>query len=176
VEQNYSATERECLAVREAVKMFRPYLYGNKFTISTDHKTLIWLDKHKDERSKLMKWSIELQEYDYEIIYKPGRENTNVDALSRLPTTNAQVATADFEMNLINKKELVADQLRDPLFKNLILYLTKRELPDEEKSIKEIITLSQYFEVDNQVLYHIWVPQEGRQKEDIRRQVALPLD
>jgi hypothetical protein len=52
--------------------------------------------------------------------------------------------------------------MREPLYHNLILYLTKRILSKDDKTAKEIITLSQYFEVDNGVLYHIWTPQEGR--------------
>src|SRR6202000_755667 len=81
----YSATERECLAVVEAVKMFRPYLYSNEFTIITDHKALVWLDQHKDDKLKLMKWALELMEYNYTIKYRPGNKSGNVDALSRLP-------------------------------------------------------------------------------------------
>lgn len=152
-ECNYSATERECLAVREAVKIFRPYLYGSKFNIITDHKALIWLDKHKDERNKLMKWSLELQEYDYDIKYRPGDKAPHVDALSRLPI---QVDN-DLEINMvtIQKSQLISDQLCEPLYRDLIQYLTKRSLPKEDKNIKEIINLSQHFEVDNGILYHI---------------------
>ena len=69
-EQRYSATERECLAIITSVDIFRPYLHGNKFTIYTDHQALVWLEKHKDEKSKLMRWFLRLQEYDFEIVYK----------------------------------------------------------------------------------------------------------
>ena len=73
--------ERECLVIITAVDIFRPYLHGNKFTIYTDHQALVWLEKHKDEKSKLMRWFLRLQEYDFEIAYKMGKENVNADAL-----------------------------------------------------------------------------------------------
>jgi hypothetical protein len=85
-ENNYSTTELECLAIIFGVKQFRPYLYGRKFIIVSDHRPLTWLFNLKDPLSKLARWRIKLEEYDYEIRYKPGVLNSNVDALSRVYT------------------------------------------------------------------------------------------
>ena len=86
-EINYTTTEKELLAIIFAVKHFRPYIYGQEFTLVTDHKALVWLDQLKDPTmgSRLARWKIKLQEYKYKIIYKPGRVNANADALSRKP-------------------------------------------------------------------------------------------
>ncbi|CAG4993531.1 unnamed protein product [Colias eurytheme] len=84
-EGNYSTTEKELLGILFGVKTFRPYLYGRKFKIVTDHRPLVWLFNCKDSSSKLVRWRLKLEEYDYEIIYKPGRVNSNADALSRPP-------------------------------------------------------------------------------------------
>lgn len=84
-EQNYSAIEKECLAIIYCTHHFRPYLYGRKFTIVTDHKPLIWLHSIKDPSSRLWKWRTKLAEYDYDIQYKKGSLNSNADALSRNP-------------------------------------------------------------------------------------------
>lgn len=83
-ERNYSTVERELLAMVEATKHFRPYLYGRKFICITDHKPLAWLSSLKEPNSRLMKWKLKLEEFDYEVQYKKGKENTNVDALSRI--------------------------------------------------------------------------------------------
>lgn len=93
-ETRYATIEKELLAIIYAVEQFRPYLYGRKFTIITDHKPLTWLMNLKDPSSRLMRWRIRLEEYDYKIIYKPGKSNLNADALSRaVPETKIQVMT-----------------------------------------------------------------------------------
>jgi len=88
-EKNYSTVEKELLAIVFALKRFRPYLYGVNFTIITDHKPLIWLYKSKHLSSRLMRWRIELDEFDFNIIYKPGKYNINADALSRIELETA---------------------------------------------------------------------------------------
>ena len=67
-----------------ATKYFRPYLYGRKFKIVSDHKPLVWVMNVKDPGSRLMRWRIQLAEYDYEIVHKRGSQNTNADAMSRI--------------------------------------------------------------------------------------------
>ncbi|KAJ3654355.1 hypothetical protein Zmor_013548 [Zophobas morio] len=69
-EQKYSTIEKELLAIVWATKYFRPYLYGRKFTIYTDHRPLQWLFSLKEPNSKLVRWRLKLEEYDYDIVYK----------------------------------------------------------------------------------------------------------
>ena len=68
-ETNYSTTEKEMLAVVWAIKRLRQYLLGRKFTVQTDHQVLKWLMNVKDHSSRLLKWRLRLEEYDYEIEY-----------------------------------------------------------------------------------------------------------
>jgi len=85
-EQNYNTTEKELLTIVWAMKHFRPYVYGTKFLIVTDHKPLIWLFSVNDSGSRLIRWRLKLEEY--EIIHRAGKGNTNANALSRNPVTN----------------------------------------------------------------------------------------
>ena len=82
-ELNYGITEKECLAVVWAVKQFRHYLHGAKFTVITDHSALVWLMNIKDPNGRLARWSIYLQAFDMEIVHKKGKEHGNADCLSR---------------------------------------------------------------------------------------------
>lgn len=83
-ERKYSATEKELLPIVWGVRYFRPYLYGTKFTVVTDHKPLTWIVSVKDPGSRLLRWRIKLEKYDYDIVFKRGATNTNADALSRV--------------------------------------------------------------------------------------------
>ena len=76
-ELNYSTTEKECLAVLYAVQQFRPYIYGRKFTLMSDHEPLRWIDSVKNPGQRLICWKLKLRDYEYEFKYKPGYLNTN---------------------------------------------------------------------------------------------------
>ena len=83
-QQRYSTTERELAALRWAVKTFRPYLYGVKFRLYTDHKPLIYLNNMKIADSRMSRTIEDLSDFNFEIFYKPGKDNTIADLLSRL--------------------------------------------------------------------------------------------
>jgi len=82
-EVNYSTIEKGMLAIIWAVQYYRPYLFGTKFTIVTDHKPLTWLMNFKQPNSKVIRWRLQLLEYDFEVVYKNGSQNVIADALSR---------------------------------------------------------------------------------------------
>ena len=79
----YSTMEKECLAIKLATHAFRVYLLGRKFTIQTDHRALEWLHRLKDNNARLVRWSLALQPYNFQVRYRTGRANGNADALSR---------------------------------------------------------------------------------------------
>lgn len=90
IPQSYSnKTEKKCstdekdLAVTVwGIKHFRPYLYGTKLKTVIDHKFLTWIMSVKDPGSRLLRWCVQLEKYDYGIVYTPGVQNSNADELS----------------------------------------------------------------------------------------------
>ena len=86
-EERYSTVEQECLAIKLAVQAFRYYLLGRPFMIQTDHRSLEWLDRLKENNSRLSRWSLSLQPFDFTVQHRPGPKNTNADSLSRVYAT-----------------------------------------------------------------------------------------
>lgn len=82
-EQSYAATHLECLGVVWAVQYFRKYVAGSRFQLITDHSAITSLMKTSNPRGQTARWIIILQEYDFEVVYRPGRIHSNVDTLSR---------------------------------------------------------------------------------------------
>ena len=82
-EKNYGISELEGLGVVWAIKHFRHYLYGNKCDVYTDHEARKSLINTPHPSGKLAQWGLALQ--DLKIHYRPGKKNSNADALSHSP-------------------------------------------------------------------------------------------
>lgn len=82
-ETRYSVTEKEALCIIAAVKHFHQYIYGYKFTIVTDHAPLRYLFQYKATVPRIARWALLLAQFDYDIIYKPGKQHILPDTLSR---------------------------------------------------------------------------------------------
>lgn len=98
-ERNYSATDKEFLAIMWSVNYFRPYLYGNKFKILTDHQPIKYLHakyRGKDMSPRHQRWLLKLGEYQFEIEYLKGKDNKEADFLSRTKT-NEDVSSEEGE-------------------------------------------------------------------------------
>lgn len=88
-QKRYSQIEREGLAIIFGVKKFYHYIFGNKFTLVTDHKPLVNLFGPKRgipqmTANRLQRWALILSNFVYDIEYVPSEKN-NADAFSRLP-------------------------------------------------------------------------------------------
>nr|GEV43246.1 reverse transcriptase domain-containing protein [Tanacetum cinerariifolium] len=96
-ESNYTAMEKEMLAVVYAFKKFRSYLIMNKSIVYTDHFALKYLFAKKDSKAKLLCWVLLLQEFTFKFIDTKGAENLAADHLSRLENPH---------QNVLNPKEI----------------------------------------------------------------------
>ena len=75
--------EKEMMAILHAVDTWQPYLLGWHFQIRTNHQSLKYFLEQRLCSPQQNKWLAKMLGYDYEIIYKKGRENVIADALSR---------------------------------------------------------------------------------------------
>lgn len=84
-EEKYSATAKELLAIYFSAKTFRPYLYGREFSIYTDHEPLTKELKLTDSTGRVTRQRLYLEQFDFKLIYKKGKQNVVADGLSRIP-------------------------------------------------------------------------------------------
>ncbi|UYV69515.1 hypothetical protein LAZ67_6003871 [Cordylochernes scorpioides] len=145
-EQNYSTTEKECLAVVWSMSKLRPYLYGRHFKIVTDHHALCWLKNLKDPTGRLARWALKIQEYNFEIIHKSGKKHLDADGLSRGPLPENEW-DEDYERLFLNQ---IIDE-KDDFIENI-----KENLSGNKRSI------TQNFKEENGCLYKKNPNPEGR--------------
>jgi len=81
--QRMSVYQRELMVVALAVRKWHHYLMGHHFIIRTDQKALKFLLEQRVMDEEQQKWVSKLLGYQFEIRYKPRKENTVADALSR---------------------------------------------------------------------------------------------
>ena len=157
-ECKYATIEKEALAIKWAVQHFRPYLYGRHFIVKTDHNPLRWLMNMTESSSKLARWALMLQEYDFEIIHRRGSENANADCLSRMrdfspptPKTNAALTIP----NDRDQQTVINAQNRDKFCQKV-----KAKMRDPTAASLPSGISVQKFQIHNGILY--WKTRSGR--------------
>lgn len=117
-ERKYSVTDKEFLAIVYSVNYFRPYVYGRKFKIITDHVPIKYLNekyKGKEFSQRNQRWILKLQEYSFDIEYLQGKDNKVADFLSRIensPPINDE-NSSESNMDLSDTIHSVEEQLLD---------------------------------------------------------------
>ena len=92
-QRRYCTTKREMLAAVAMCIQFRSYLRSAKFTLRTDHKSLVWLQRFKDTEGMMARWLHALQQFHFSIIHWPGDDHGNADGLSRAPALPCRQCT-----------------------------------------------------------------------------------
>jgi hypothetical protein len=75
--------EKEMMAILHALKKWHPYLIGRHFKVKTDHDSLKYFLEQRLSSEEQQKWVTKILGYDFEIVYKKGKQNVVADALSR---------------------------------------------------------------------------------------------
>ena len=165
-ERNWSVTEREAYAIVWSVNYFRSFLLGNHFKLLSDHKPLCWLRNLKNPAPKLARWILQLEEYDFEVVYKEGKKHTNADAMSRLPVdANLCMFTLDSDLTI---DELKRAQHQVPELLEIMTAIKTgnwTNIDVKNDIMKRFVALQDELFIDDETLY--------RQVDDGKCQIIL---
>ena len=154
-----AAYERELIGLVQAVCHWRPYLWGRKFIVRTDHYALKFMLDQRLSTVPQHQWISKLFGFDFSVEYRPGRLNTVVDALSRhdqLDLNLNTISMPSFELFAELRCEINADtslqHLRDNIAvlrgdpcrsdQGLILKGTRVYIPPQCTSLQAVLQMS----------------------------------
>jgi hypothetical protein len=86
-EKKYHAYEKEALALVWSLDLFKHYLRA-RFKVITDCRSLMYL-KNNSANTRVARWILRLQEFDFEIQHRPGRLSNDCDGMTRQPLQSA---------------------------------------------------------------------------------------
>lgn len=147
-ESKYHSSRLELFTIIWSLNRLRPYLLGISFTVVTDCQSLVYLNIHKTVKPQIARWFEILQEFEFDIKFRPGTQIVHVDALSRAtqPVSSLEDPSVDEEvsgrldvfvaMTAVEKVRFM--QQGDAATVNLINLLnTAKTLIKHEKSLAE---------------------------------------
>lgn len=82
-QKNYTVSEKELLGILIGIIKFRKYLEGIEFLVETDHHALCQITKVEFKNGRLNRWSLLLQGFNYQVIYRNGESHVS-DCFSRM--------------------------------------------------------------------------------------------
>ena len=102
-ERNYEIHDKELLAILEAFKEWPHYLVGTKdpITVYTDHQNLQNFLTTKVWNRRQIRWVQQLANYNFKIVYRPGKREGKPDALSRRPEYRPEDGATDREQSIL---------------------------------------------------------------------------
>ncbi|GFY33838.1 retrovirus-related Pol polyprotein from transposon 17.6 [Trichonephila clavipes] len=157
-QSKYNATVLEFFAIYTALNFFRPFLLGRKFKVFTDHKPLAGFLSNKNPSSKILRWKLALEEFNYDIHYIRGSLNSVADHLSRY-INNITIALPD-------SKDLINMQREDSVLSTIIQKIDQNDVSPQ---------ISNYFINVEGLLCHLSKrPSRSPRSNTTRKQVCIP--
>ena len=120
------------------MKKYHQYLYGQSFTLVTDHKPLTTIIGPKKglptlAAARLQRWPILLAAYQYDIEFRSTTEHCNADGFSRLPrqahetvdhiTAAAVFSLSQLEVLPVDTARLKRETQTDPVLSQVFRYV-----------------------------------------------------
>ena len=158
-EKKYPVHEQELLAIILALKEWRHYLHGTKFTVVTDHHSLRWLKTQPSLSQRQTRWIEAIAEFDFHIEYQEGKKNVVADALSRRPDHNPTRSTES------PQNQLTTVTTSSPLIESLLTQIIAAYTTDPKYTaiLEQPTRYTEYHVKDNLLYYQkhrIYVPND----------------
>ncbi len=96
---NYTTTKKKALTMVYALNKFRHLLSKNKFVFYVDHMALVYFVNKPQVSGRIARWLLLFLEYEFIVVYKPGRTYVVTDVLSRLPNNSKQLGVPNSTMD-----------------------------------------------------------------------------
>ncbi|XP_021832400.1 uncharacterized protein LOC110772280, partial [Prunus avium] len=104
-ERNYPTHDLELAAVVFTLKVWRHYLYGEKFELFSDHKSLKYLFSQKELNMRQRRWMELIKDYDFTLEYHPGKANVVADEQAQDVGMRAKMVELTIEPTFIGLSE-----------------------------------------------------------------------
>eukprot|EP00731_Ephydatia_muelleri_P025540 Em0017g623a len=182
IESSDSPWASPVVLVRKKDGKTRPYLYGRKFLLRTDHNSLRWLHNFKEPEGQVARWLETMAEFQYEVIHRPGKQHCNADSLScgqcRQCGLEVELETDEMfpvcEISLLPawKNQEVADfQRADTDLEQVITWLQSGSVPqqcpkDSTWQLQSLWTQCKNLLLKDGILYRQWedIPGGGQDR------------
>jgi len=128
-ETNYEIHDKELLAIMEAFKEWKRYLWGEEepLTVYTDHQSLQFFLTKKVWNQRQIRWAQELTNYNLKIVFRPGSKGGKPDALSRRPEYRPEEGARHSEQSILKSEHFQISVLHQRRGTETALVPEKRE-------------------------------------------------
>jgi hypothetical protein len=150
-EVNYTVIEKELLAIVHAINKFRHYITGYQAFVHTDHSTIKFLMNKPVTNPRVTRWLLLLQEFNINIIDRPGKDNLMANFLSRMIHLGDNAPVEDN----FPDENLFAISTFTPWYADVANYLVTGKMPQKlsPREKQKVIQLSANYMWHDDCLY-----------------------
>ena len=171
-EKTYSSTTLELLGLCFGITYFREYLWGRHFIVFCDNISLQYYENLKTPSARIAQLTLKLLDFNFNILYKKGKENKVADALSRNPINKIDIKN-DNDNLTIDLTDIKNQQSNDQFCSQIIQAINNNQVDQIPISIqrksRQFIILNdilhyKHYKSPNNVTYPLVIPQSLTEK------------